>query len=199
MDEALFNEINHFAKATPWLHAPILAYAYYGVVIFALLLLAGWWTARREVSRKMALALLAGVSTVVAVAVNQPIVDAVAEARPYTNHTHILVLAARSADFSFPSDHAVMAGAAAAGLWLASRWLGVIAAVAALLMAFARVYIGAHYPQDVLVGLLLGAAIATVIGLAAAGVATRLVEAVGQTPLRPIVTSDRPEAPTSRK
>jgi membrane-associated phospholipid phosphatase len=60
----------------------------------------------------------------------------------------------------FPSDHCVMAGAAAAGLLLFSRKIGLVAVVAALLMAFARVYVGAHYPGDVLVWLLIGAAVA---------------------------------------
>ena len=50
-----------------------------------------------------------------------------------------------------------MAGAAAAGLLLVSRPLGSIAAIAALLMAFARVYIAAHYPWDVIAGLTFGA------------------------------------------
>jgi membrane-associated phospholipid phosphatase len=85
-------------------------------------------------------------ATLLAVAVNQPIVAAVHEARPYTTHPGILVLAHRSTDFSFPSDHAVMAGAVAAGLWFVSRRLGVAATVAAVAMAYSRVYIAAHYP-----------------------------------------------------
>ena len=72
----------------------------------------------------------------------------------------ILVLANRSTDPSFPSDHATMAGAAAVGLWIVNRRLGIVAAAAALLMAITRVYIAAHYPGDVLAGLLLGAIVA---------------------------------------
>jgi membrane-associated phospholipid phosphatase len=68
-------------------------------------------------------------------------------------------LATRSSDGSFPSDHAVMADAAA-GLWLASRVLGAIADAAAVLMAFSRVYIAAHYPWDVVAGLAFGALVA---------------------------------------
>jgi len=44
------------------------------------------------------------------------------------------VLVARSTDFSFPSDHAVMAGAVAAGVWLVDRRLGLLTTIAALLM-----------------------------------------------------------------
>ena len=100
-----------------------------------------------------------GTPTLIAVGINQPGGGMFAEARPYKTHPHLLVLASRSSDFSFPSDHAFMAGAAAAGLWLVSRRLGVVAAIAALVMAFARVYIAAHYPWDVVGGLLLGAAV----------------------------------------
>ncbi len=67
-------------------------------------------------------------------------------------HPGILRWPTSRTDFLLPSDHAVMAGAVAAGLLLAHRRLGALAAAAALLMAFARVYIGAHYPWDVLGG-----------------------------------------------
>ncbi|PZG02954.1 phosphatase PAP2 family protein [Micromonospora deserti] len=196
MDEWLFEQVNQFAIATPWLHPVIVGYATYGVVLFAALLLAGWWSARRaRQPRKMAAALLAGVSILAAVAVNQPIVAMVHEARPYTTHTGILVLAHRSGDLSFPSDHATMAGAAAAGLWLVSRRLGLVTTIAALAMSFARVYIAAHYPQDVAAGLLLGAAVAMTVYLPARTLTTRLVIAVGRTPLRPLAQHRRHTTP----
>jgi undecaprenyl-diphosphatase len=96
------------------------------------------------------------------VGVNQPIVSAVREARPYAMKSYILVLADRGSDFSFPSDHATLAGAVVAGLYLVHRRLGALAAAAAVLVAFSRVYIAAHYPQDVAAGLLLGAAVVLV-------------------------------------
>jgi membrane-associated phospholipid phosphatase len=97
-----------------------------------------------------------------AVALNQPVGHLFAEARPYAVHPGLLRLADPTRDSSFPSDHAVMAGSVAAGLLLVSRRLGMVAVAAAVLMAFARVYIAAHYPWDVLAGLALGAAVAVV-------------------------------------
>ncbi|MGW7685196.1 phosphatase PAP2 family protein [Kribbella sp. NPDC054772] len=188
MNHWLFGQVNAFARATPWLHAPAQAFAAYGVVLFAALLLAGWWIARR--SGRMvgvAAALCAGGATLLAVAVNQPIVHAVHEARPYASLQNILVLANRSTDPSFPSDHATMAGAAAAGLWIVDRRLGIVAATAAVLMAGTRVYIAAHYPGDVLAGLLLGAIVAIGTWLLLRRTLTRLVTAAAGTRLRPVL------------
>src|SRR4051812_49325037 len=89
----LFAPVNEFARDTGWLHGPMLAYADYGVVVFAALLLAGWWTARSRGPRAAAAALWAGAATLLAVAANQPLVNGFHEARPYTDHPHILVLA----------------------------------------------------------------------------------------------------------
>jgi membrane-associated phospholipid phosphatase len=192
MNETLFDQINAFARATPWLHAVITFYAGYGVVVFTLLLAAGWWSARRSGQpQRMAAAVCAGTATLLAVGINQPIVDAVHEARPYTDHPSVLVLATRSADFSFPSDHAVMAGAVAAGLLFVSRRLAALAGVAALAMAFARVYIAAHYPTDVAVGLVLGAAVALVVHLVAHRPIASPVAALvaSNSVVRPLLTS----------
>jgi undecaprenyl-diphosphatase len=188
-----FEQINQFARATPWLHGVIVGYATYGLAVFVGLLLAGWWVARQssQVAR-MAAVVSAGAATLLAVAVNQPIVAAVHEARPYTTHPGILLLAQRSADFSFPSDHAVMAGAVAAGMWFVSRRLGLVATVAAVVMAFARVYIGAHYPQDVVAGLALGAATASIVYFAGRGVVTAVIAALTRTRLRPLLQEPIP-------
>lgn len=160
LDDQLLLAINSFARHTTWLHAPALAYAKYGLVLFALLLLAGVVISRRAPSRVLAAAGWACIATLVAVGLNQPLGHMFAEVRPYVTHPQILRLADFTTDFSFPSDHAVMGGAVAAGLLLVNRRLGLLAALAAALMAFTRVYIGAHYPWDVLGGLAFGASVA---------------------------------------
>jgi membrane-associated phospholipid phosphatase len=185
----MLSAVNHFARSTGWLHTPVLGYANDGVVLFGALLLVGWWTARGRGPSRVAAALWAGAGTLLAVALNQPLVRHFHEARPYTDHPHLLVLAHRSSDYSFPSDHAVMAGAVAAGLWLVDRRLGAVAGIAALLMAFARVYIAAHYPHDVLAGLVIGAAISLLGWLILARVLTGLVTWLSHTAVRPLVAT----------
>ena len=132
-------------------------YANYGTGLFAVLMLVGWWMARPQSGTgAMVSAVWAPIGVLAALAINQPIADAVDERRP-CNGLHDIVVLHCSADAGFPSDHAVMAGAATVGLFLVNRRLGMLAAVASVAMGIARVYIGAHYPQDVVAGLALGA------------------------------------------
>ena len=91
-------------------------------------------------------------------------------------------------DYSLPSDHAVMA-AVPAGVLLTHRRLGVASALAALVMAFARVYVGAHFPLDVIVGLLLGSVITCPGYLAVRPVLIWVVAWLTRTPLRPLIVT----------
>ena len=190
LDKSLFLDVNHFARQSGWLHAPMLAYAVDGgIALFALLLVAGWWLSRqRRDPAAMAAALWAGAGALAALGIAQPVNHAVAEARPWQSLPHALVLAGHSTDFSFPSDHAVMAGAVTAGLFLVSRRLGTIAAAAAVLVCFGRVYIGAHYPRDVAAGFFLGAAVALAGYLIVRIPLTALVRLGSGGPLRILLT-----------
>jgi undecaprenyl-diphosphatase len=188
LNTSLFLSVNDFARSTPWLQGPATLVAGYGLVVFAALLLAGWWIARRDGDPiRMAAAVWAPLGTLLAVAVNQPIVALVHEQRPYDALTGILVLATPTTDPGFPSDHATAAGAVMAGLFLVNRTLGWIAALAAAAMAFSRVYIAAHYPLDVAAGLLLGAAVTLLGWILVRRLLLRLVEGVRDTGLRPLL------------
>jgi membrane-associated phospholipid phosphatase len=168
MDLTLYKDVNRLAVHTGWAHPILRAYAVYGVGVFAVLVLAAWWFGRRspDAPRAVAAAVWTAAGTLIALAVNQPVASAVHRARPFTVVRNAEVLVARSHDFSFPSDHAITAAAAATGLWITARYAGravralaVAGTVLALALAFARVYVGAHYPGDVAAGLALGAAI----------------------------------------
>jgi undecaprenyl-diphosphatase len=61
---------------------------------------------------------------------------------------------------SFPSDHAVMFSALAVGLCFVSWRVGLLALLyTAVIICFPRIYLGLHYPTDIIAGLALGALI----------------------------------------
>jgi len=168
-------------------------YAEYGVCLFAAVLLVAWWWAPRDRNpRTMAAALWAPVGALLTLGLNQPLANFADEPRPYTVFPDALVLVAHSQDYSFPSDHAVMAGAVAAGALLTHRRLGVATASAAVVMAFARVYIGAHFPLDAIAGLVLGAVVTCVGYLAVRRLLIWEVTGLTCTPLRPLLTTAEP-------
>ena len=164
MDSDLFRSVNDFQARTGWLHGSALIYAKTGgPLLLALLLVVGVLVARsRKSPERVARAGWAGLSTLAAVGLNQPIVHAVDRARPYNALHHVHLLGTKTMDASFPSDHATLAGAVIAGLFLVDRKLGIVATVAGLLLAVDRIYVGAHYPGDVLAGLAVGAIVALV-------------------------------------
>ena len=190
LDSRLFLDVNDFQRATGWLHGIGLAYAkLLGPGLLTLLLLAGVVVGRRRGSPVLAAALWAGLSTLVAVGLNQPLVHAFGRARPYAALQHVSLLGTPSVDGSFPSDHATLAGATLVGLLLVDRRLGLAGAAAGLLLAAARVYVGAHYPGDVLAGLVVGGVVAGLGWLAIRRPLTALVELLARTRLRRVLTA----------
>jgi len=91
----------------------------------------------------------------------------------------------------------VLAGAFVTGLaFVGARW-AVPAGALAVLLAFARVYTGVHYPSDAVGGLLIGAAIGAVVVVLLHRVMYRLTRYVAGTPLRVAVSADSPDAARS--
>jgi undecaprenyl-diphosphatase len=69
---------------------------------------------------------------------------------------------------AFPSDHAVMFFALSVGLFWVSWRLGLMATIyVATAICFPRVYLGYHYPSDILVGMMIGSLCACGFNLAA--------------------------------
>ncbi len=201
LNTSFYLDLNSFSRQTAWAHAFMHAYALWlGPVLLAVIFVAVyavlWWDRH---GRAVALLFLGGLGTLAALGLNQLVGHAAGELRPYATHPHALVLVGKTSDYSFPSDHSVLAGgltvavllvlfagarhgarhgagragsqpAGAAGTSGAGT-SGALAALTAasvvlgLFLCFARVYVGAHYPGDVVAGYLLAALVVALVSL----------------------------------
>ncbi|WP_201258920.1 phosphatase PAP2 family protein [Streptomyces ambofaciens] len=181
-DDELYRDITGFAQDTPtWVQHTAEVWTEAGILVFGALFVALWWRSRRDGPRAFAIAALAPVATAVAYVCSELLKSVLDEERPCRSVTGAVPSLAEcppTGDWSFPSNHATIAGASAVALFLVRRTLIRLAAPLALLMAFSRVFVGVHHPHDVAAGLLLGAVVAATTVRLCTRPATRLAEAM---------------------
>lgn len=179
-DAGLYRDITDFAHDTPtWVQHTAETGTEAGLLPFAVLFVTAWWRARRGSSRAFAIAALAPLATALAYVCSEILKSVVTQERPcraVPGAAASLSACPPSGDWSFPSNHATIAGAAAVTLALTRHALLWLTAPLALLMAFSRVFVGVHYPHDVAAGLVLGAVVAMAAVRLTARPATRLAE-----------------------
>lgn len=99
---------------------------------------------------------------------NMLLKNLVARTRPYEVIEGLTYIVRKPSDYSFPSGHAGCSFSAACIMYRRlPRRYGVPALILAILISVSRLYVGVHYPSDVLFGVISGIAIsyaAEVIG-----------------------------------
>ena len=76
--------------------------------------------------------------------------------RPFDAMSELIILIKRPSGFSFPSGHASTSFACAWALMRIEKKLAAPALILASLIAFSRLYVGVHYPTDVIAGAIIG-------------------------------------------
>jgi undecaprenyl-diphosphatase len=166
MDWYLFHLVNDLAGRSGFVDSIVVDWAKLGPAVLGLVVVVAWFALpsnRSDVTPRR-LAFLSIVAALLALGIAQVIGHEWFRERPYATSA-VNLLVPPSADASFPSDHAVGAFALATPLLFdrRARVFGIVAVVGALLLAFARVFIGTHFPSDVAGGALLGAVVAMLV------------------------------------
>ncbi|WP_327679713.1 phosphatase PAP2 family protein [Kitasatospora sp. NBC_00458] len=191
-DLDLLYAVNGLAERSPaWLDHTVSWIGEYGILLgLALLGLIGWLQARRRPDAPVAVAglLWAPIAVAVAELANLPISAIVDRPRPFVDHAGLEVLVeGKAGTYSFVSDHSTMSMGIAVALFLVNRRLGWIAGVLALLQGFCRMYMGVHYPTDVIGGFALATAVVLLLAPIAMAVLVPLCHAIGRTALAPLI------------
>ncbi|SEC89681.1 phosphatase PAP2 family protein [Streptomyces sp. TLI_105] len=186
-DVGLLYDINGLAKAAPpWFDRVMEFVGEYGIVLaMVLVVLWCWWSVRRRGTLADSVSAVAGLvwaplAAGIALLVNIPIRGFVERPRPFRDHQGLEVLVDGKTDFSFVSDHATLTMALGVGIFVAHRRFGLAALALALAEGFVRVYMGVHYPTDVIGGFALGTAVALLLAPVALALLTPVVSAVAR-------------------
>ena len=158
-----------FLKALQNISNPVLDFLFELVTMLAedVLLIAVitfiFWNINKQAGKRIVYSLF------VSICINGGIKDIVKRLRPHQVAPNEIVgkRAETATGYSFPSGHSqnISSTVSAFALWIKRRWFSIAAVVLAVLVGFSRLYLGVHFPTDVIVGLLLGATISFVCAL----------------------------------
>jgi undecaprenyl-diphosphatase len=192
LDIEVLRDVNGLAEHTSWAHGFMEFMGEYGMfAVLAALGLLAWWRARGRADHTVAVAGLiwAPLAALVAELANAPLRSWVDRPRPFLSHDGLHVLIEGKTDPSFASDHALTTMALAVGILLVDRRLGILAVLASVFTGFSRLYVGVHYPTDVLAGFALGTVVALLGSMLVVRALLPVVRMVEQGPLRPLVAA----------
>jgi membrane-associated phospholipid phosphatase len=161
-DDGWYRSITDFARHAAWLNGIMSLLTVALIAVLALMVGYAAWRAWRAADRTATAASAWAVAgSMVGVGLGLCLKQVFHETRPCLALSGVSTVQAcpGPTDYSFPSDHTTVAAALAAGLWLINRRLGVIGGVIALVEGFSRVYLGQHYPHDVLAALVLSSVV----------------------------------------
>ncbi|MEO6606877.1 MAG: phosphatase PAP2 family protein [Aestuariivirga sp.] len=147
--------LNSFAAVYWPLDQAMILLSAFGVPIMVVLVATRWWRKENRGANRNT-CLVAGLSFLLGLAINQLILLFVHRIRPYDAGVAHLIIAP-SADWSFPSDHATAVAAIVASAWLrhlprAALALGALG----FIVCISRVFVGIRYASDVLGGVATG-------------------------------------------
>ncbi|WP_019119940.1 undecaprenyl-diphosphatase [Brevibacillus massiliensis] len=149
MNYEVFQLIHGWSGHFSWLDSAMVFISKYALLLFAICLVVLWLGGSKQVKRAV---LFAGFTGIAALIVNNVIGHIYFEPRPFVSHP-VNLLYPHDPDASFPSDHSTGAFALAIAILLRKRltgsW-GISMLALAVLTGLSRVYVGHHYPGDVI-------------------------------------------------
>lgn len=153
IDHQLFQLINNFAFKWLWLDIVGVLFAKYLIYLMALVLFL--FLLKSKKNWRMILAAL--ISAFTARFIITGLIRLLKpRSRPFISGNNINLLINKINEQSFPSGHASFTFGLATIVYLYNKKWGVVFFVLAFLVSIARVFVGVHWPSDILAGAIIG-------------------------------------------
>lgn len=149
----LFRMFNDLGKEVMFLNPIMIFFAKYMKYFLLFGIIMYWFTRKRE-NRIM---IISSMFAFVVAEVFGAIAGAIhSNNQPFAELSNVNQLIGHAIDNSFPSDHAIEFFSICITFLLFKKNLRYVWLVIAILVSFSRVWVGVHYPADILVGAILG-------------------------------------------
>ncbi len=166
-DIKVFNFINGFANQSTIVDVLGIFLAHYLAYILGLFLLFFLFWPKKNIVKNRAMVLGSITSALISIFVVKKIILLFfARPRPYVilPLTHKLIAASIAENLqAFPSGHAIVFFSLSSVIYNFNKKLGILFFVSSVLMGIARVFVGVHWPSDILAGAILGILVGTII------------------------------------
>ncbi|MBT2218016.1 undecaprenyl-diphosphatase [Virgibacillus dakarensis] len=145
----LFRMVNDLGKQYTYLNPAMSFIAEYMVFFLAFGVIVYWFT-RRKQNRMMVIC--ATIAFVIAEFMAEIAGKIHSNNQPFAELPHVNKLIGHAVDNSFPSDHTILFFAFCVTFLLFKKRFGFLWIALALCVGFSRIWVGVHYPGDVVVG-----------------------------------------------
>ncbi|PGM53739.1 undecaprenyl-diphosphatase [Bacillus sp. AFS053548] len=159
MNYSIFKLINSFAGKWPALDNAMILLSKSAILIVIGLLCYLWI---QKGSERKHTAFYIVLTLILALGGNFIIHQFYYHARPFVNH-HVTKLISHSSDSSFVSDHGTLVFSTSLILLLRKDRLGLISLVWAILVGISRIFVGVHYPFDIIGAFILAGIVAIIV------------------------------------
>ncbi|MCK6162457.1 undecaprenyl-diphosphatase [Bacillus pumilus] len=148
-NEDLFRWVNQLSIDHGYLNPLFIGLAEYTVLLAALMCLFIWFQNRSRTNRRVVVS--AGFTFILAELIGKIAGIFYSNQQPFAEMSHVNLLIQKEVNNSFPSDHTIFIFSVCLIFWLFHKrhvyWLIIACAV-----GFSRIWVGVHYPFDVLAG-----------------------------------------------
>ncbi|GGE36772.1 undecaprenyl-diphosphatase [Pullulanibacillus camelliae] len=158
-DLPIYHFFNNMANHSTIVDDIMIFFTKYSPELYAAFLVVSWFLIRKSHLKERQTLVTAVFAIVFALIINMVIAHIWFRHRPFTTlpagSYHLLV--SHDANASFPSDHAAMSWALASTIWFSQkRWLRWTITIIASIVTISRLYVGVHWPSDLLAGIIVG-------------------------------------------